>query len=113
MKRGITILVSLCALVTVAYFTASKWAIRHETIMFTDASRGNRPVEVDIAVRRDKEMQANAGMIEPAGRDPQSRQHRQKYRVLVSRKRLRGARLSVDQPSARSADRSADGDQGR
>jgi hypothetical protein len=64
MKRGLTILFSLCALVAVAYFTASKWAIRHETVMFNDASRGNRPVEVDIAVRRDKEMQANAGMIE-------------------------------------------------
>lgn len=63
MKRGMTILFSLCALVAVAYFTASKWAIRHETRMFTDASRNNRPVEVDIAVRRDKEMQANAGMI--------------------------------------------------
>ena len=63
MKRGITILLSLCVLVTVAYFTASKWAIRHETIMFTDASRDNRPVEVDVAVRRDKVMQADAGMI--------------------------------------------------
>jgi hypothetical protein len=63
MKRGITILLSLCALMTVAYFTASKWAISHETITFYDASRGNRPVAVDIAVRRDKEMQANAGMI--------------------------------------------------
>jgi alpha/beta hydrolase fold len=63
MKRGMTILFSLCALVAVAYFTASKWAIRHETIMFNDASRDNRPVEVDVAVRRDKEMQANAGMI--------------------------------------------------
>jgi hypothetical protein len=63
MKRGITILLSLCALVVVAYFTASKWAIRHETLTFTDASRNNRPVAVDIAVRRDKEMQANAGMI--------------------------------------------------
>jgi pimeloyl-ACP methyl ester carboxylesterase len=31
--------------------------------MFTDASRGNRPVEIDVAVRRDKELQANAGMI--------------------------------------------------
>ena len=30
---------------------------------FYDASRDNRPVAVDIAVRRDKEMQANAGMI--------------------------------------------------
>jgi len=63
MKRGIVILVSLLALATVAYFTVSKWAIRHETLTFYDASRGNRPVAVDIAVRRDKEMQANAGMI--------------------------------------------------
>jgi pimeloyl-ACP methyl ester carboxylesterase len=63
MKRGMAVLFSLCALVAVAYFTASKWAIRHETMMFTDASRNNRPVEVDVAVRRDKEMQANAGMI--------------------------------------------------
>ena len=60
MKRGITILVSLCAVGTVAYFTASKWAIRHETVTFYDATRNNRPVAVDIAVRRDKEMQANA-----------------------------------------------------
>jgi alpha/beta hydrolase fold len=63
MKRGIAILVSLTALVTIAYFTASKWAIRHETITFYDATRDNRPVAVDIAVRRDKELQANAGMI--------------------------------------------------
>ena len=63
MKRGIAILVSLSALVTVAYFTASKWAIRHETLTFNDPARSNRPVAVDIAVRRDKEMQANAGMI--------------------------------------------------
>ena len=54
---------SLSAVLTVAYFTASKWAIRHETLTFYDASRDNRPVAVDIAVRRDKEMQANAGMI--------------------------------------------------
>jgi len=63
MKRGIAILVSLTALLTVAYFTASKWAIRHETLTFYDATRDNRPVAVDIAVRRDKELQANAGMI--------------------------------------------------
>ena len=63
MKRGIAVLASLSALVTVGYFTASKWAIRHETLTFYDATRGNRPVAVDIAVRRDKEMQANAGMI--------------------------------------------------
>src|ERR1700733_8584235 len=63
MKRGIAVLLSLCVLVAVAYFTASKWAIRHETMTFYDADRDNRPVAVDIAVRRDKEMQADAGMI--------------------------------------------------
>jgi hypothetical protein len=63
MKRGIVILASLFVLVTVGYFTASKWAIRHETITFYDATRNNRAVAVDVAVRRDKEMQANAGMI--------------------------------------------------
>ena len=63
MKRGIAVLASLSALLAVGYFTASKWAIRHETTIFKDPARNNRPVEVGIAVRRDKEMQANAGMI--------------------------------------------------
>ena len=63
MKRGIAVLASLSALAAVGYFTASKWAIRHETLTFYDATRNDRPVAVDIAVRRDKEMQANAGMI--------------------------------------------------
>ena len=63
MKRGIGVLLSLCVLVAAAYFTASKWAIRHETLTFHDATRDNRTVAVDIAVRRDKELQANAGMI--------------------------------------------------
>ena len=63
MKRGFAILLSLCVLVTVAYFTASKWAIRHQTITFNDPSRDNRPVAVDVAVRRDKEMLSNADMI--------------------------------------------------
>jgi hypothetical protein len=63
MKRGIVTLLSVCTLLVVGYFTASKWAIRHETITFYDPARNNRPVPVDIAVRYDKEMQANAGMI--------------------------------------------------
>jgi len=63
MKRGILVLLSLSVLVAVGYFTASKWAIRHETVTFIDHARGDRPVAVVIAVRRDKEMQANAGMI--------------------------------------------------
>src|SRR5436309_11753391 len=63
MKRGIAILLSLCILVTAFYFTVSKWAIRHETLTFYDESRGNRPVAIEVAVRRDKEMQADTGMI--------------------------------------------------
>jgi hypothetical protein len=63
MKRGIAILLSVCTMLVVGYFTASKWAIRHETLTFHDPARDNRLVAVDIAVRRDKEMQANAGMI--------------------------------------------------
>jgi alpha/beta hydrolase fold len=63
MKRGIAVLLSVGALITVAYFTVSKWAIRHESITFYDASRDNRPVAIDVAVRRDREMQANAGML--------------------------------------------------
>jgi hypothetical protein len=63
MKRGIAVLLSLSVVVTAAYFTASKWAIRHETFMFKDPTRGERPVAVDVAVRRDKEMQADSGMI--------------------------------------------------
>ncbi len=63
MKRGIVILLSVCAVLVVGYFTASKWAIRHETLTFYDPARDNRLVAVYVAVRRDKEMQANAGMI--------------------------------------------------
>src|SRR5260221_8010314 len=63
MRRGITIFASLSALLAVGYFTANKWAVRHETLTFYDPARDNHPVAVDIAVRRDKEMQADAGMI--------------------------------------------------
>src|SRR5260370_7839877 len=63
MKRGIVILLSVCTMLVIGYFTASKWAIRHETLTFHDPARANRLVAVDIAVRYDKEMQANAGMI--------------------------------------------------
>jgi len=63
MKRGIAVLVSVTALAGIAYMTMAKWAIKHETITFYDASRDNRPVPVDIAVRRDREMQADAGLI--------------------------------------------------
>jgi hypothetical protein len=61
MKRGLIILLGLFAVAIGAYFTASKWAIRHETMHFYDEARG-RPIDVAVAVRRDKEMKANAGM---------------------------------------------------
>ncbi len=66
MKRGITVFLSVSAVVTVGYFTVSKWAIRHESFTFYDPDRDNRPVPVDIAIRRDKQMQADAGMIKLA-----------------------------------------------
>ena len=60
MKKAIAILACGCALVGGVYFAASKWAIRHETLNLFDATR-QRPVAVDLAVRRDYEMKANAG----------------------------------------------------
>src|SRR5882757_31630 len=64
MKRSIATVLSVCALVAVAYFTASKWAIHHKTLTFYDPLRSDRPIAVDIAVRRDREMEAMADMIE-------------------------------------------------
>ena len=66
MKRGIVILLSVCAVLVVGYFTASKWAIRHETLTFYDPARDNRPVPVDIAVRRDKETTDKDGTVDIA-----------------------------------------------
>jgi hypothetical protein len=64
MKRRIAIVVSVCALVTAAYFTASKWPIHHKTLTFTDPLRSDRPVSVDIAVRFERGLEATAEMIE-------------------------------------------------
>ena len=88
MKRGIVILLSVCTMLVVGYFTASKWAIRHETLTFHDAARNNRLVAVDIAVRYDKELQANAGMIKlPVA--ILNHGNTAEFRVLVSSQRLR------------------------
>jgi Chlorophyllase enzyme len=64
MKRGIIVLVSAGALMAVIYFTASKWAIHHKTLTFEDILREDRTVTVDLAIRRDREMEAMAEMIE-------------------------------------------------
>ena len=63
MKRGIAILLLICVVALVAYFAADKWAIHHKTLTFFDPLRTDRPVEIDIAVRRDREMEALAEMI--------------------------------------------------
>ena len=60
MKRAFAILACVCALVGGVYVAASKWAIRHETLNLYDDAR-SRPVGVDLAVRRDYEMKADAG----------------------------------------------------
>ncbi len=60
MKKAFVALGCVCALVGGVYFAASKWAIRHESLNFFDAVR-QRPVAVDVAVRRDYEMKANEG----------------------------------------------------
>jgi hypothetical protein len=60
MKRAIAILACVCVLVGGVYVTASKWAIQHETLNLYDSAR-HRPVAVDLAVRRDYEMKADAG----------------------------------------------------
>jgi hypothetical protein len=63
MKRRMIVLLSICAVLVAGYFTASKWAIHHKTLTFYDPLRSDRPVAVDIAVRRDRELQALAEMI--------------------------------------------------
>jgi hypothetical protein len=60
MKRGIAVLACVCLLAAAVYLTISKWGIRHETLNLFDASR-QRPVAVDLAVRRDYELKADDG----------------------------------------------------
>jgi hypothetical protein len=60
MKRGIAVLTCVCALTGAVYFGISKWGIRHETLNLFDTAR-QRPVAVDLAVRRDYQMKADDG----------------------------------------------------
>jgi hypothetical protein len=60
MKRALAVLACICAISGGLYVAASKWAIRHETLDLFDDAR-QRPVSVDLAVRRDYEMKANEG----------------------------------------------------
>src|ERR1700761_5302237 len=60
MKRALAVLASICLLSGSLYVAASKWAIRHQSLELFDAAR-QRPVSVDLAVRRDFENKADDG----------------------------------------------------
>jgi hypothetical protein len=59
-KRAIALFACLCVLASGQYWAVSKLAIRHETLNLFDATR-QRPVAVDLAVRRDYEVKADNG----------------------------------------------------
>src|ERR1700751_878654 len=61
MRRAILILACLCLLAGGEFLRNSRLAIRHETINLFDTTR-QRPVTVDLAVRRDYEMKADNGL---------------------------------------------------
>jgi hypothetical protein len=61
MKRVFAILVFLCVLGVGQYVVVSRFAIRHEVLTLFDASR-QRPITVEVAVRRDYETKANLGL---------------------------------------------------
>ncbi|TWB92055.1 chlorophyllase-like protein [Bradyrhizobium macuxiense] len=63
MKRGFVVL-CLCIVAMAGYFTTDRWAISHTTLTFHDVLRDDRNVTVEVAVRRDRQMQAMAEMIE-------------------------------------------------
>jgi alpha/beta hydrolase fold len=60
MKRAIAIFACVCVLTAGVYLGVSKWGIRHEMVNLFDTAR-QRPVAVDLAVRRDFEMKADDG----------------------------------------------------
>jgi pimeloyl-ACP methyl ester carboxylesterase len=62
MIRRIVIFLSIFTALGVAYLATCQAAIHHETLTFYDPSRNNRPVMVDVAARRDKEIEAGLGL---------------------------------------------------
>src|ERR1700738_1001454 len=60
MNRAIAILACVCAVMGGVYFAVSKWGTEHQTLNLFDTAR-QRPVAVDLAVRRDYRMKADAG----------------------------------------------------
>jgi len=56
------VIVALFAVLGLAYFGAVHWGVRHEMVLMYDTVR-KRPVDVDIAVRRDVQLRADAGLL--------------------------------------------------
>jgi hypothetical protein len=61
MKRVFAILALFCLLGVGEYFVVSRLGIRHDTLTLFDATR-QRPISVELAVRRDYEAKANLGL---------------------------------------------------
>src|SRR5437879_7054362 len=61
MKRVFAVLAFLCVLGAGQYVVVSKFAIRHEMVTLFDPAR-QRPISVEVAVRRDYETKANLGL---------------------------------------------------
>ena len=61
-KRIAIVLACVTAIVVGGYFSFATWGLRHDSLDFTDTAR-NRVIDVDVAVRRDTEMKARAGML--------------------------------------------------
>jgi alpha/beta hydrolase family protein len=64
MRRGISVFVSVAALMAFVYFVAGKWAIHHKEVALADVMRDDRNVTVEVSIRRDREMEAMLEMIE-------------------------------------------------
>lgn len=76
--------------------------MHHKTLTFSDTLRGDRPVTVDVAIRRDREIESITEMIELPVAILSPRQHGQVYRAFVPRQSVCCARLHGREHSARS-----------
>src|SRR3982751_7016049 len=61
LKKAFVVMCFRGALGVGQYFVVSRFAIRHEVLTLFDAAR-QRPIAVEIAVRRDYETKANLGL---------------------------------------------------
>jgi hypothetical protein len=63
MTRCAFVSFSACLALIAAYLLVAKWGIHRETYAFYDHARNNRPITVELSVRRDRKLRAIAGSI--------------------------------------------------